>query len=128
MSSKKKDTKKAPPKKDEYEEDDFVVSDDDDGSGDEDNSPKKRKTTDDKGKKGSAKKEKTEVISEKDFLKQAKPIKVTINGTEFTADPKTFTTGSYGWGLAGKVLKVKVGSEEVACQISLNLPVRGSKQ
>jgi hypothetical protein len=41
-------------------------------------------------------------VSKPDFLKQAKPIKISIDGNEFTADPKEFSSGSFGWSLAGK--------------------------
>jgi len=68
-----------------------------------------------------------DVLTGAEFMKDAKPIKVTINGNEFSAAPKEFASKSYGWGLAGKVLKVDVGGKELAVQVTLNMPVRGSK-
>jgi hypothetical protein len=81
---------------------------------------------DDEESTGKKRKEKAP-LEEAEFLKKAKSIKVTINGQEFTLNPKKFTTGSYGWGLAGNVLKVDVDGVEVNAQVTLNLPVRGSK-
>jgi len=62
-----------------------------------------------------------------EFLKSAKPLKITVNSEEFTAQPKEFSSGSYGWTLTGKVLKTTVGGKAVQAQIGLNMPVRGSK-
>jgi len=62
-----------------------------------------------------------------EFLKKAQEIKVIIDGTEFIAKPRIFSTGSHGWYLGGKVLNVKVEDQNLKGQISMNLPVRGTK-
>jgi len=73
------------------------------------------------------KKPKKEMISSEEFLKEAKPLQIKIGDTEFTANPQSFKTGSFGWSLAGKTLKVSIGENDFTVQISVNLPVRGSK-
>jgi len=70
-------------------------------------------------------------LDEETFLKHAKALTVTIGDQNFktvnSVPPKSFKTGSFGWGLSGQVIKVKVGNEELTVQLSLNMPVRGSK-
>jgi len=46
---------------------------------------------------------------------------------KFQAKPLQFKTGSFGWSLAGKTLKVQIGDNNVISNISANLIVRGSK-
>jgi hypothetical protein len=85
------------------------------------------------------KKSKT-MISSDEFLKSAKPIKINIGGNEFVAQPQQFKSGSLGWGLSGKtfnveikpltdliVFQAEVGQDNYTVQISINLPIRGSK-
>jgi len=73
------------------------------------------------------KKPKKEIISAEEFLKSAEPLHIKIGDTEFTANPQSFKSGSFGWSLAGKTLKVMIGENDFTVQISVNLPVRGSK-
>jgi hypothetical protein len=52
------------------------------------------------------------VMSVEKFLKEAKPVDVQIaypaaTPVNLTLEPKKFTTGTYGWGVAGKTVKVK---------------------
>jgi hypothetical protein len=61
-----------------------------------------------------------------EFLANAKPLSITIDGQQQTADVKTFSTGSHGWNVNGKVV-VMVNGQPVRCQCSLNLTVIGSK-
>jgi len=100
------------------------ADEDEQSSDDEPKQTKKRKTPAEPETK--EKKPKT-TMSTADFLKHAKPIAITMNGNKFEAEPKEFSSGSYGWGIAGKVLKVTVNGQEVSAQVSINLPVRGSK-
>jgi len=101
-------------------------------------SEKKRKTAD---KSAAGKKTKTDtkkdekndekksgLPSSEGFMKSAKPLHMTIGDEDFVLEPKTFSTGSYGWGTAGKTLKVKVSREEMTAQVTVNLIVRGSKE
>ena len=47
-------------------------------------------------------------VTRPEFLNDAKPVEITINGIPMTADVKEFSTGSLGWYLNGKT-NVKVG-------------------
>ncbi len=65
-------------------------------------------------------------ISREQFRAQAKPVTVTINGSEFTVPVKEFSTGSLGWYLNGKT-SIQIDGVPVAVQIGLNLTIVGSK-
>jgi hypothetical protein len=65
-------------------------------------------------------------ITRAQFKAAAKPVTVVINGKEFTALPKEFSTGSLGWNINEK-LAVEVGGQTVMVQVGLNLTVIGSK-
>jgi hypothetical protein len=65
-------------------------------------------------------------LSRTEFVENAKPLPVTINGVAFDADVKEFSTGSFGWHLNGKV-SVEIGGKKVSVQVGLNLTVVGSK-
>jgi hypothetical protein len=60
------------------------------------------------------------------FLAAATPLAITIDGQSHTADVKSFSTGSVGWNVNGKVT-VMVNGQAVRCQCSLNLTAIGSK-
>ena len=66
-------------------------------------------------------------VTRAEFLIDAKPVEVTINGIPMTAEVKEFSTGSLGWYLNGKA-NVKVGDKSVSVQIGLNLTIVGSKE
>lgn len=66
-------------------------------------------------------------VTRAQFKETAEPLKVVINGQELIADPKEFSTGSFGWFLNGKVL-VPVGGKNVSVQVGINLTVVGSKE
>ena len=66
-------------------------------------------------------------LKKSDFLQNAKPVKVLVNGVEMTATVKEFSTGSFGWYLNGKV-NVDVGGTSVPVQVGMNLTVVGSKE
>ncbi len=66
-------------------------------------------------------------VTRGEFLRDATPVEITINGIPMTADVKEFSTGSLGWFLNGKA-NVKVGDKSVSVQIGLNLTIVGSKE
>jgi hypothetical protein len=66
-------------------------------------------------------------ISLTNFMAKAEPLKVTINGVEMTADPKAFSTGSFGWNINGKTT-ITVDGKSLPVQIGMNLTVVGSKE
>jgi hypothetical protein len=66
-------------------------------------------------------------VSQSQFLEQAEPLKVAINGQEMLAEVKAFSTGSFGWYLNGKVV-VTVDGKPMSVQIGMNLTVVGSKE
>jgi hypothetical protein len=61
------------------------------------------------------------------FLAKAEALKVTMNGQEMTADVKSFSTGSFGWNINGK-MTVTVDGKPLSVQVGLNLTVVGSKE
>jgi hypothetical protein len=65
-------------------------------------------------------------ISLSTFIAKAEPVKVVINGVEMIADPKTFSTGSFGWYINGKTT-ITVDGKPLPVQVGLNLTVVGSK-
>ena len=66
-------------------------------------------------------------ISLSDFVANAQPVEVQIAGSTLTASPKTFSTGSFGWYLNGKVT-ITVNGKPVIVQVGANLAVVGSKE
>jgi hypothetical protein len=67
-------------------------------------------------------------MSKAEFTANAKPITVTIDGQPQSADPRTFSTGSVGWNVNGKVQVALPNGQVVRCQCSLNLTAVGSKE
>ncbi len=66
-------------------------------------------------------------LSKTEFMEKAKPVKLVINGIELSADPRDFSTGSFGWYYTGKV-SVEVDGKQVQVQVGCNLAVVGSKE
>mgnify|MGYP003552076237 FL=1 len=66
-------------------------------------------------------------VTRAEFLNDAKPVEVIINGIPMTAEVKEFSTGSLGWYLNGKA-NSKVGEKTVSAQIGMNLTIVGSKE
>ena len=60
------------------------------------------------------------------FKSTAQPVSVTIAGQIVSADPKTFSTGSVGFHLNGKIT-VTVNGEPVRLQVSGSFTAIGSK-
>jgi hypothetical protein len=52
---------------------------------------------------------------------------LTINGLDFLADPKEFSTGSLGWNISAKTV-LEVNGEPQRVQIGLNLTTVGRKE
>jgi hypothetical protein len=65
-------------------------------------------------------------ITRAEFSEKAEPIKIDLNGFPLTAEPREFSTGSFGWYLNGKA-PVTVGGKTVQVQVGMNLIVIGSK-
>lgn len=65
-------------------------------------------------------------ITKAEFEANAKPVTLTIDGHPLTMEPRTFTKGSFGWYVSGKV-PVKVGNKVVKVQAGINLVVANSK-
>jgi hypothetical protein len=65
-------------------------------------------------------------VSRSDFMANAKPVTVSINGKEYQAVPKEFSTGSLGWNINDKV-NIDIGGKLVTVQVGMNLTVVGSK-
>jgi hypothetical protein len=66
-------------------------------------------------------------ITRNEFREHAKPLAIKINGLDFQADPREFSTGSLGWYLNGKTT-IEIEGKRVAVQIGMNLTVVGSKE
>jgi hypothetical protein len=66
-------------------------------------------------------------VSLSQFLEKAEPMRVAINGQEMLAEVKSFSTGSFGWYLNGKIV-VTVDGKPVSVQVGMNMTVVGSKE
>jgi hypothetical protein len=66
-------------------------------------------------------------VTREQFLKNAKPLTLTIDGTTLTASVKQFSTGSFGWFTNDKFT---VEIDGVACKVqpSISLVIVGSKE
>lgn len=65
-------------------------------------------------------------VTKAEFAQNAKAIGIKIGDTLLAAEPKMFSTGSFGWYLNGKVT-VMVGDIPTTVQIGLNMTVVGSR-
>ena len=66
-------------------------------------------------------------VTRSEFVNDAKPVEVIINGIPMLAEVKEFSTGSLGWYLNAKSV-VKIGEKAVTVQIGMNLTIVGSKE
>lgn len=66
-------------------------------------------------------------ITKDAFFAKAEPLKLEINGVPMVAEPKGFSTGSFGWYLNGKVT-LTIDGKAVPVQIGANFTVVGSKE
>jgi hypothetical protein len=65
-------------------------------------------------------------IDRNEFMKNATPVSFEISGTPITAEPREFSTGSFGWYFTGKV-NIEVNGKKLPVQVGCNLTVVGSK-
>jgi len=65
-------------------------------------------------------------LTAEEFIANAKPITVDLQGTLVTFEPKVFSSGSFGWGFYGK-MDIKVGNKPIKVQSSSSLTAVGSK-
>lgn len=66
-------------------------------------------------------------VSREQFRSKAKPVKVVIDGKEFEAEVKEFSTGSLGWFINARI-NLEIDGVRVPVQVGLNLTVVGSKE
>jgi hypothetical protein len=66
-------------------------------------------------------------ISRPQFLAKAEPLKIDVGGFPMIAEPREFSTGSFGWYLNGKA-SLQVDGKNVSVQVGMNLIVVGSKE
>jgi hypothetical protein len=65
-------------------------------------------------------------IARKEFKDNAQSVTFEIAGTPVSADPREFSTGSFGWYFTGKV-SITVNGKPLPVQVGCNLTVVGSK-
>jgi hypothetical protein len=65
-------------------------------------------------------------ISRNDFRDKAKPITIEIGSSSLQAEPREFSTGSFGWYVNGKA-QIEVEGKSIPVQVGMNLIVVGSK-
>ena len=65
-------------------------------------------------------------ISNGEFLRKAKALNLPIGTKDVMAAPRTFSSGSVGFGYSGKA-EVEIDGVMVPVQVSLNITVIGSK-
>jgi hypothetical protein len=66
-------------------------------------------------------------VTREEFKAKAKSVSVSVEGVPLTAEPKEFSTGSFGWYLSGKATIV-VDGKPVQVQVGANLTIIGSKE
>ena len=65
-------------------------------------------------------------VSREEFRQGAQPVPVKLGEVPLTADPKEFSTGSFGFYCGGKVT-LTIGGKAVPCQVGINVTVINSK-
>ncbi len=66
-------------------------------------------------------------ISKTEFIAKATAVKIDIGGVPMVAEPREFSTGSFGWYLTGKAT-LTVDGKPLQVQVGCNLAVVGSKE
>jgi hypothetical protein len=66
-------------------------------------------------------------ITREDFIAKAEPLKIDIGGFPLVAEPRSFSTGSFGWYVNGKA-SLTVDGKALSVQVGMNLIVVGSKE
>jgi hypothetical protein len=65
-------------------------------------------------------------IDRAEFKQHAVPVTFDVAGTQVSAEPREFSTGSFGWYFTGKV-NIEVNGKRLPVQVGCNLTVVGSK-
>jgi len=66
-------------------------------------------------------------LSKTEFMANAKPFKLDVNGTDLVAEPKIFSRGiSFGW-VSRKKTNVEIDGKKVTIQINVNFIVLSKK-
>jgi hypothetical protein len=65
-------------------------------------------------------------ITRADFLAKAQPLTFDLGGFPLSAEPREFSTGSFGWYVNAKA-PVVVDGKSLQIQVGMNLIVVGSK-
>jgi len=65
-------------------------------------------------------------VSREDFHLKAQPLTIELGGVPLVAQPREFSTKSFGWYVNGKAT-LTVDGKPVPVQVSMNLTVVGSK-
>lgn len=65
-------------------------------------------------------------ITREEFMQKAQPVKVDLAGFPLVAEPREFSTGSFGWYVNGKAT-ITVDGKPITVQVGMNLTVVGSK-
>jgi hypothetical protein len=66
-------------------------------------------------------------LSKTEFMSKAEPVKIDIGGFAMVAEPREFSTGSFGWYLTGKAT-LTVDGKPLSVQVGCNMAVVGSKE
>lgn len=63
----------------------------------------------------------------KDFMAAAEEMSLEVFGNKLTGEPRTFSSGAYGWYLGGKIEVEVPGQGTVWAQLGINCSIVGSK-
>lgn len=64
-------------------------------------------------------------FSAKKFLESGKAIAIDVDGNSLRGEPRSFSSGSMGWYLGGKV-EIEVAGQTVWAQVGCNIVIPGS--
>ncbi|CDJ60709.1 hypothetical protein, conserved [Eimeria maxima] len=67
------------------------------------------------------------MMAKSTFLEKAPVLASKIGDVQFEMKPRTFSSGSCGW-FHGSKVAIKVGDQEIWCQLGVNCTVLGSKE
>ena len=65
-------------------------------------------------------------ITGKKFLESGKAIQIDVDGNTLRGEPRSFSSGSMGWYLGGKI-EIDVGGQTVWAQLGCNITIPGSQ-
>jgi hypothetical protein len=66
-------------------------------------------------------------ISRTQFKEKAKSLPIPLGNATLSAEPREFSTGSFGWYVNGKTV-IEIDGKQVPVQVGMNLIVVGSKE